>query len=166
MDVSENVRLNENMQLLEIGRIGKPHGLRGEVSVSLTTDREERVAPGTTLFLASQSELIVLSSKSHQKRYLVSFEGIDTRESADAISGEKLFARPLEDKETIWAHELIGKSVKGLDGFDRGKVVEIHANPASDLLVLDDETLVPVNFVISVQEDAITVETPKGIFPD
>lgn len=108
----------------------------------------------------------MLSSKSHQKRYLVSFEGIDTRESADAISGEKLFARPLEDKETIWAHELIGKSVKGLDGFDRGKVVEIHANPASDLLVLDDETLVPVNFVISVQEDAITVETPKGIFPD
>ena len=63
MDVSENVRLNENMQLLEIGRIGKPHGLRGEVSVSLTTDREERVAPGSTLFLASQSELIVLSSK-------------------------------------------------------------------------------------------------------
>ena len=53
-----------------------------------------------------------------------------------------------------------------LDGFDRGKVVEIHANPASELLVLDDETLVPVNFVISVQEDAITVETPKGIFPD
>ena len=154
------------MQLLEIGRIGKPHGLRGEVSVLLTTDREERVSVGSILFLASKQELVVQNSRSHKKLYLVSFKGMNTRESADSISGEKLFAEPLNDETTIWVHELIGKIVVDSHGLERGEVVEIHANPASDLLVLEDGTLVPVAFLSDTKEKTITVHAPKGIFPD
>ena len=51
-------------------------------------------------------------------------------------------------------------------GHDRGKIVEIQANPASDLLVLDDGTLVPVTFLSTIKDQTITVQTPKGIFPD
>lgn len=50
MDVSENVRLSENMQLLEIGRIGKPHGLRGEVSVSLPLTEKRESHQGQHFF--------------------------------------------------------------------------------------------------------------------
>ncbi len=156
----------EPMKLLEIGRIGKPHGLRGEVSVRLTTDREERVAAGSVLFLSSREELIIENSRTHQNKHLVSFKGIDSRESADDISGEKLFATPLEDSEAIWVHDLIGKTVADNQGHDRGKIVEIQANPASDLLVLDDGTLVPVTFLSTIKDQTITVQTPKGIFPD
>jgi len=153
------------VQLLEIGRIGKPHGLRGEVSILLTTDRKERISAGSILFLDSKQELIVQNSRSHKKRFLVLFKGIDTRESAEEVSGEKLFAEPLKDQTTIWVHELIGKIVVDSHGRERGEVVEIHANPASDLLVLDDGTLVPVTFLSDMKERTITVTVPKGIFP-
>ncbi|MBB33156.1 MAG: 16S rRNA processing protein RimM [Acidimicrobiaceae bacterium] len=154
------------VKLLEIGRIGKPHGLRGEVTILLTTDRKERISAGSVLFLDSKQELIVQNSRSHKKRFLVLFKGMDTRESAEKVSGEKLFAEPLKDETTIWVHELIGKIVVDSYGCEHGEVVEIHANPASDLLVLDDGTLVPITFLSEIEEETIIVRVPKGIFPD
>ena len=91
---------------------------------------------------------------------------MNTRESAEKVSGEKLFAEPLKDETTIWVHELIGKIVVDSHGCERGEVVEIHANPASDLLVLDDGTLVPITFLSDMKEKTITVDVPKGIFLD
>jgi len=73
--------------LLEVGRIARPHGLRGEVVVALVTNRTERLAPGTQLTcypaarpsspLAART-LEVRSSRPFQGRYLVEFEGVHT----------------------------------------------------------------------------------------
>lgn len=66
-------------------------------------------------------------------------------------------------------HELIGAVVIDQDGVERGTVSEVHDNPASDLLVLDTDVLVPVTFVTGFDPDAeggsrITVDAPKGLF--
>ena len=93
--------------LLEVGRVAKPHGLRGEVVVALSTNRPERVAKGTVLH-TEQGPLTVTASRPHQHRHIVRFAGVDTREAADALHGLVLSAEPLEDPDALWVHELIG----------------------------------------------------------
>ncbi|MEE2683313.1 MAG: ribosome maturation factor RimM [Actinomycetota bacterium] len=153
-------------QLLEVGRIGKAHGLNGEVAVRLTTNQETRVAPDSTLYLASREKLTVRDSRNHKQNHLVAFHGINTREEAERISGEVLFAIPIDDQEIMWAHELIGRVIVDVNGEEHGQVVEIQSNPASDLLVLSNGTLIPAIFITVVEDESITVDPPKGIFPE
>ena len=80
-----------NPVLLEIGKILKPHGLNGELIVDLSTNRTERINPGSVIS-TQKLELIVRTSKPHQKKFIVHFEGIQNREKADELRGEILFA--------------------------------------------------------------------------
>lgn len=155
---------------LEVGRIAKAHGLRGEVVVVLTTDRRERVEPGSVLHDGEQ-DLFVAGSRPHQDRWIVQFEGIEGREAADALRGRTLFAEPLDDDDALWVHELIGRRVVELDGTERGTVESVQSNPASDLLVLDTGALVPLAFVVedpppgtATSPDTVTIDPPEGLF--
>src|SRR5262245_17435571 len=136
-------------QRLEIGRIGRPHGVRGDVMVTLTTNREERVAVGTTWWLGER-EVTVESARPHQGRHIVHLSGLDDRDPAAAVTGVRVFALPLDDaaEGEMWVHELIGASVTDRSGRDHGKVVAVEANPAHDLLVLESGGLVPMVFVV------------------
>ncbi|MGA3149282.1 MAG: ribosome maturation factor RimM, partial [Acidimicrobiales bacterium] len=62
--------------LLEVGSIVKPHGLRGDVIVTLSTNREERIEPGAHLTTGEGRELEVARSSPHGGRYIVTFEGV------------------------------------------------------------------------------------------
>lgn len=151
-------------ELLEVGRITKAHGLRGEVVVFLTTDRLERLERGSVLHTA-RGELVVGASRAHQDRWIVSFEQVTTREAAEALRGLVLSAPPLEDPEALWVHELIGCTVVTPDGVERGVVESVLDNPAADLLVLDTGAMVPVVFVVGTPEDGrLQVDTPEGLF--
>jgi 16S rRNA processing protein RimM len=151
-------------QLLEVGRITKSHGLRGEVVVALTTDRSERLDPGSVL-ATDRGPLVVVGSRPHQDRWLVVFEGCVDRTSADELRGLVLRATPLEDPDELWVHELIGCTVLDADGLSRGTVESVIANPAADLLQLDDGTLVPVVFVVGPPEGGtVVVDAPEGLF--
>ena len=150
------------MPLLEVGRIVKPHGLRGEVIVELTTNRSERVAAGSVLD-ASGTPLRIVRSAPHQARWIVAFEGVDDRDAADGLRGEVLRAEPLDDADALWVHELIGSRVQHVDGRVVGEVVSVEANPASDLLVLDSGALVPLRFVMSHEPGLLTVDPPPGL---
>jgi 16S rRNA processing protein RimM len=149
--------------LLEVARIEKPHGLRGQVVVRLLTNRVERLHPGTELS-SPAGPLRVVAASPHADRWLVTLDGIDTREAADALRGTVLSAAPIDDPDELWVHDLVGAEV--IDGgVARGRVVEVQANPASDLLVLDTGALVPVRFVISVDPGTrIEVDAPAGLF--
>lgn len=154
--------------LLEVGRIGKPHGLRGELSVRLFTDRTERLDPGTVLSTA-RGDLVVVSARPHQDRWIVVFEGIGDRTAAEAWHGVILSAEAIDDPDALFVHDLVGCRVVDGDGVDRGRVVELQANPASDLLVLEGGALVPLTFVVGAVEREgddrlIRVETPDGLF--
>lgn len=154
------------MTLLEVGRIDKPHGVRGDVVVSLTTTELSRVAVGSVL-IAGDRELVVVSSRPHQHRFVVTFEGVVGREGAEAIAGRTLRAEAPadEDPDDLWVHRLIGSRVVEPDGTDRGLVEAVQDNPASDLLVLDTGALVPLRFL--VERDALgrlVVDVPAGLF--
>lgn len=150
--------------LLEVGRITKAHGLKGEVVVHLTTDRTERLDPGARLSTAGD-DLVVRSSRQHSDRWVVAFEGRSTREDAEALRGTVLLAEPIDDEGALWVHELVGAHVVEVDGTARGVVDAVQSNPASDLLVLDSGALVPVVFVVAGPTDGVvTVEVPPGLF--
>jgi 16S rRNA processing protein RimM len=149
-------------ELLEVGRVVRAHGLTGEVAVKLLTDRSERVDPGTVLY-AGGVALEVRSSQPYRDGFLVRFAGVEDREGAEALRGSILSAPPLDDPEAFWVHELIGATVVDLDGIERGAVVAVEANPASDLLVLDGGGLVPLRFVIERLPGRLVVELPAGL---
>jgi len=149
---------------LEIGRVTRPHGLRGEVVVSLVTDRVERVAPGTVLDADGRS-LHVIASRPHQRNYIVSFEGVVDREGAEALRGVTLRAPAIDDPDELWVHRLIGAPVITMNGVDVGVVDSIEANPASDMLVLDNGALVPAVFVVEQRDDkTVVIDPPEGLF--
>lgn len=154
----------EGRDLLEVGRITKAHGLRGEVVVYLSSDREERVAPGSELD-SDAGPLVVRASRRHQDRWIVTFDGISTREAAEAVRGTVLRAEPIHDPEGLWLHDLIGCTVATPDGVARGVIESLMDNPANDLLVLDTGALVPVVFIVGTPTDGVlTVDTPDGLF--
>ena len=103
-------------QLLEIGRIGKPHGLRGELIVALTSNVDERIKTGTEIYLKSKKKYVITNSKPYKKHFLVSLSGIKSRTEAENLAGELLFAKPLEDPKIKWAHDLIGNLVIDNEG--------------------------------------------------
>jgi 16S rRNA processing protein RimM len=154
------------MALLEIGQVVRPHGLSGEVVVSLVTNRLERLEPGSLLVATATGReftLEVLSSRPHQRRYLVRFAGVNDHDAAEAIRGVVLHAEPLEDPEALFVHDLIGRELIDQHGISHGPVRTIQANPASDLLVVDDG-YVPMRFVTEVRDGSVVVEVPDGLF--
>ena len=154
------------MTLLEVGRIDKPHGVRGDVVVSLITTETSRVAVGSTLH-AGDRQLVVTASRPHQHRYVVTFEGVQGREGAEAVSGLVLRAEAVADPadDDLWVHRLIGSRVVEPDGTDRGVVESVQDNPASDLLVLDTGALVPLRFLVERDaQDRLVVDVPVGLF--
>lgn len=153
----------ESDQLLTVGHIAKAHGLQGEVTVKLTTNREERVAKGAQLH-AGDRVLTILSSRPKDTAFLVRFEGVTTREGADELRGLELRAEPIEDPDELWVHELLGLTVVDQDGVERGAVESVESNPASDLLVLNSGALVPVRFVVGIEDDRLDVDVPDGLF--
>jgi len=177
--------------LLEVGRVARPHGLLGEVVVALITNREERIAPGAELTwrsgggpIAAQTRspaaakpgspaadrhpaarvLTVRKSRPFQGRWLVEFEGVHSREAADELRGGLLLAHAVDDPDAFFVHDLVGREVVQLDGSRRGKVLAVQANPASDLLVLEDGNLVPLRFVVGREAGCLIVDVPAGLF--
>jgi len=150
------------------------------VAVTFVSDRPERTRPGATLVLEPRDgagdarALVIATSRPHQGRWLVRFEGIDDRTAAEGLRGGLLTAEPLpstapapdggDAADVLWVHELIGARVLDTGGTDRGTVVAIQANPAHDLLVLDDGALVPVTFVTDHGDGTVVVDVPDGLF--
>jgi 16S rRNA processing protein RimM len=150
--------------MLEVGRIAKAHGIRGEVIVELISNRPDlRLAPGSVLS-SPRGPLEVLTSTPHQNRWIVAFRGVEDRNAAETYRGTVLTAEPVDgDDDTLWVHELIGAEVFDLDGRNYGAVEAVEANPASDLLVLSGERLVPLVFVKARLPGRVVIDPPLGL---
>ena len=144
---------------LVVGRIGKPHGLKGEVSVEPRTDEpERRFATGSRLGTVrnrpgthAAETLTVRSSRWHSGRLLVTFDEIAGRNAAEEARGTLLVVpvdpeETPEDPEEFYDHQLVGLDVVTTAGAVVGEVAEIVHGAAQDLLVVkagDREVLVP-----------------------
>ena len=149
---------------LEVGRIGRAHGLHGEVTVVPITNRAERFAPGSVLFIADR-KLTIASARPHQDRWLVRFEGVADRNGAEALRNAVLTADALDDlpEGEHWVHELIGSIVRDRRGAEVGRVAAVEVNPAHDLLVLESGALVPIVFVVSHSDGVVVIDPPEGL---
>jgi tRNA (guanine37-N1)-methyltransferase len=126
-----------------VGRIGKPHGLRGEVTVDVRTDEPaRRFAPGAVLrgvpprgSSAGERGLTVQATRDHQGVLLVTFEEIMDRTAAEAARGTVLHTKvPADavpdDPEEFYDHQLVGLSVEDVDGSPLGQVSAlVHGAP-------------------------------------
>ena len=151
---------------LEVARIGRAHGLRGEVAVTFTSNRPERAAVGARLY-AGDRELVITAARQHQGRWLVQFDDVRDRTQAEQLLGVVLTGDVIDDQEAgedLWVHEMIGSTVVDRAGNALGTVTAVEANPAHDLLVLDGGTLIPIVFVIGNESGRLTVDVPDGLF--
>ena len=163
---------------LQVARIGKPHGIRGEVTVQVLTDAPgDRFVPGTEVVVepASAGALIVESARWNKDILLLAFEGIETRNQAETLRGAKLFIETEEldedDDEGWYEHELVGLEAR-VGSRVVGKVAALHTLPVQDLLVVETsdgkEILVP--FVeqivpeVNVVGGFVLLTPPDGLF--
>jgi len=163
-----------------VARIGKPHGLRGEVTVQLhTDDPESRFAVGTVL--ATQATpgsgvpraLTIRSTRVHQGTWLLGFEDIPDRTGAESLRGTRLVApaQASDDDDGWYEDQLVGLSVVDRSGTRLGEVTGLEVGPAQDLLVvrLDTGTEAYLPFVeaivpeVDVEGGRVVVDPPDGL---
>jgi 16S rRNA processing protein RimM len=152
--------------LLEVGRIGKPHGIRGDLFLSLTSDLVQRREVGAQLIIfdsSGQRTLTITSSRPQQDRWVVHFEGIDDRNAAEKLTNKFLYAAPIDGVEGLWVHQLIGSEVEDTSGVSWGICTGVLNNPAHDLLELESGVLIPMPFVLSCDEGITVIDPPAGL---
>ena len=149
---------------LEVGRVGKAHGLRGEVVVDAVSNRDERFRPGSVLYVRGEARTVA-TARRHQQRWLVRFDGVDDRTAAETLRGAVVTGDPLDptDEDELWVHELVGARVTDRAGTDLGTVTAVEANPAHDLLVTDGGVLIPIVFVVEQSDGRVVVDLPDGL---
>lgn len=166
------------MQLV-IGRVGRAHGVRGEVAVDVRTDDpDRRFAPGSVLDTdpPHRGPLAVSGVRAHSGRLLVTFAGVTDRTGAEALRGLLLVADSAtspepEDPDEYWDHQLVGLTATTVAGEPLGAVEEVLHPPGGDLLVVrrtgGGELLVPFvrEIVPEVELDAgrVVVDPPPGL---
>ncbi|XAS65937.1 ribosome maturation factor RimM [Micrococcaceae bacterium Sec5.7] len=163
---------------LQVARIGKPHGIRGEVTVQVLTDAPaDRFVEGTEFVVepASAGPLTVISARWNKDILLLAFDGFETRNQAETLRGAKLFVETEElednDDEGWYEHELLGFEAR-VGTQVVGKISGLNTLPVQDLLVVETpdgkEILIP--FVeqivpeVNVAEGYILITPPPGLF--
>ena len=137
---------------LNVGRIGKAHGILGEATIEVRTDEaENRFAIGAVLETESHGNLTVASARVHNGILLLAFDGIEDRNSIEALRNELLYAdvdinAPGVDEDDCHVLQLIGCKAYLVDGDEFGEVTEVLNLPGQDVLVIKSEsgeTLIP-----------------------
>ncbi len=168
--------------LLVVARVGRAHGVRGEVAVEVRTDEPEtRLAPGAVLFTdpVDRGPLTVLTSRDHSGRVLLQFVGVEDRTAAEALRGTLLqvdvdVARLPDEDDAWYDHQLVGLAVLDTAGTPLGTVASVLHLPAQDVLAVqrEDGTEVLVPFVsqlvpeVDVAGGRVVVAPPPGLLGD
>ena len=159
-----------------VAHIGRPQGLKGEVSLDLRTDiPQERLSPGSVLetIPADAGPLTVATSRTASGRWYVSFSGVADRSAAEELRGIELIAEADDgDEDDAWyVHELVGLRVERPDGEILGKVTDLLTMPAQDLLEIKQangvKALIPFveEFVpeVDIEGGRVVVTPPYGL---
>ncbi|MFE7294601.1 ribosome maturation factor RimM [Streptomyces sp. NPDC057579] len=169
------------MQLV-VARIGRAHGIKGEVTVEVRTDEPElRLAPGAVLATdpSSVGPLTIATGRVHSGRLLLRFEGVADRTAAEALRNTLLIAEVdpeelPEDPEEFYDHQLIDLDVVTREGTAVGRITEVSHLPYQDLLIVarpeGGEVMIP--FVteivpeIDLEEQRAVIDPPPGLLDE
>ena len=169
------------MQLV-VARVGRAHGIRGEVSIEVRTDApEERFVPGATFTTepVGSGPLTIRTVRDHNGTLLLTFEGVTDRSHAEGLRNVRLVVDAEAEAETgeedAWYdHELVGLRAVTADGAELGTVVAVDHLPAQDLLVVRrsgaPDVLVPFVAAIVPEVDVaggrVVLDPPGGLFEE
>ena len=130
---------------LNVGRIGRAHGILGEATIEVRTDEPQtRFAIGAQL-ITDQGNLVVTSARVHNGILLLGFEGITDRNAVEKLRNTLLYAevdidQPSENEDDYHIQQLIGLTAVLADGSNYGTVADVLNLPAQDCLVINTET--------------------------
>jgi 16S rRNA processing protein RimM len=137
---------------LNVGRIGRAHGVLGEATIEVRTDEAaDRFAIGATLDTDSHGSLTVASARVHNGILLLGFEGVSDRNGIEKYRNELLYAdvdidAPGADEDDYHVLQLVGCKAHLIDGDLFGEVIDVLNLPGQDVLVIkteDGESLIP-----------------------
>ncbi|MFF3553483.1 ribosome maturation factor RimM [Streptomyces tsukubensis] len=167
---------------LVVARIGRAHGIRGEVTVEVRTDEPElRLGPGAVLATdpASTGPLTIETGRVHSGRLLLRFAGVNDRNAAEALRNTLLIAdvdpeETPEDPDEYYDHQLVDLDVVLADGTPVGRITEISHLPSQDLFIVErpdgEEVMIPfveeIVTIIDLGEQRIVVDPPPGLLDD
>jgi 16S rRNA processing protein RimM len=161
-----------------VGRIARPHGIRGHVFVNPETDFvDERFVPGAMMWTRSDrgdEQLTITAARVQNGRPVVAFAGFSTIDEIERLAGLELRVpeetlRPL-DAGAYYQHQLVGCAVETTGGEPVGVVKRVDGGIAGSLLAVDSgrgEVLIP--FVADICTDVdiaarrITIDPPEGL---
>ncbi|MGH8875239.1 MAG: ribosome maturation factor RimM [Acidimicrobiia bacterium] len=158
-----------------VGRVGRPHGVRGLVLVVPDSDQPGRFAHGARFHAPGGRELVVREVQIHRGSPLVAFEGVENRESAELLRGLELTIDPAERRplarDEFWPDELIGLEVRLAGGDRLGMVRGVEAAANQDRLVVEtaDGALHLVPFVaelvpeVRMEDGYLVIRPPEGL---
>lgn len=169
------------MQLV-VARIGRAHGIKGDVTVEVRTDEPElRLAPGAVLATdpPSTGPLTIETGRVHSGRLLLRFEGVKDRSAAEALRNTLLIAEVdpeelPEEEDEYYDHQLMDLDVVTADGVEVGRITEISHLPSQDLFIVErpDGSEVMIPFVeeivaeIDLAEQKAVITPPPGLIDD
>ena len=163
-----------------VGRVARPHGIRGQVVLNLETDfPHERFQAGAELFVkrtigGDVERLVIATVRFHNERPVVGFAGVDDMNQAGALAGNELRV-PLDwlvplPPATFYRHDLVGCAVDTTDGSHVGSVTDVEGSLGGSRLVVSTErgeVLVPLAAEICRSIDLaskrIVIEPPDGL---
>jgi 16S rRNA processing protein RimM len=161
-----------------VGRIGRPHGVRGEVTVEVRTDDPElRFVPGAVLLTdpGDRGPITVTGRRWHRDILLLTVDGVESREDAEQLRNTELLVAvadlpALEDPDDFYDHQLVGLAARLTDGSPLGEITAVR-HEGADLLVVrrpeGGEVLVPfvTAIVPTVDLDGgfVVVDPPEGL---
>ncbi|MEO5896249.1 MAG: ribosome maturation factor RimM [Vicinamibacterales bacterium] len=162
--------------LVLVGHIARPHGIRGQVIVNPQTDfAEERFREGVRLLVGPEARpMMITAARFQQGRPVIAFEGVETMNHAQRLAGAEV-RLPAEEipalpEGTFHRFELVGCAVIDLDGRVVGEVAAVEGPMDNSRLVINaphGEVLIPLVADICVeivpQEKRISVRMPEGL---
>jgi len=164
--------------LVVVARVGRPQGVRGEVTVEVRTDApQERFAPGSTLVTdpRERGPVRITAARQHGSAWVLSIEGIEDRPAAEMLRNTLLLvpaaARPaLDQVDEFYDNQLMGLRAVDLEGTELGEVARV-SHLGGDLLVIrrpsGSELLVPFVSAIVTQVDLdggqVIIDPPPGL---
>lgn len=162
---------------LAVGRVRRPHGIRGEVTVEIVTDFPGRMSDGVVVGLGSEAPerfIPVHRVRTHKGQWLLAFEDLTTRDDVESLRNLWLFL-PEQERSALppnyfYEHELAGLSCVNRDGAPLGSVIELVSGAGTPLLkvqVPGGEALVPFTSPIVVRVDLeagrVILDPPRGL---
>jgi 16S rRNA processing protein RimM len=130
---------------LAVGRIVRPHGVRGELRILALSDLFEGIEPSTTIYLGQGKIPAVVSSiRPHKEGYLLTLEGCEDRDTAEQWRGDTVYLAFTDaaalPEDTYFHWQILDLEVKTEEGEILGKVVDIIETGANDVYVVADES--------------------------